>query len=169
MKPGDHPDFFRVAPPPGASRESTIVLDREGHFWHSGERVDHPALAAAMRSWIAIHPEDGRVILTNGYDWCYFRVEDVPFLVDALRVEGVEPGGGVTLRLFDGTEEPLDPATLSLGEGGVVYARVKGGRFDARFSRHAQTQLAPVLTDDDPPRVRVGDRVYALPPRVSGA
>jgi len=161
VKPGDHPDFYRIAPPPGASRESTIVLDREGRFWHDGERVDHAALAQAMRSWIALHPDDGRLILTNGYDWTYFRVDDAPFLVDAVHVEG----DAVTLRLFDGTEEPLDPATLSLGDDGVVYGRVKGGRFEARFSRHAQTQLAPLLTDDDPPRVRVGAHVFALGPR----
>lgn len=168
MKPGDHPDFYQLAPPPGTSRESTILLDREGRFWHSGERVDHPALAQALRSWIALHPDDDRPILTNGYDWCYFRAEDAPFFVDALRIEAEqpgEPGGDVTLRLFDGTEEALDPATLSLGEDGVVYARVKGGRFEARFSRHAQTQLAPLLTDDEPPAVRVGGRVIAVPAR----
>ena len=162
MNPGEHPDFYRLAPPPGASRESTIVLDGEGRFWHDGELVEHPALAAGLRSWIALHPDDGRPILTNGYDWTYFRVEDAAYIVDALRVE---PDGGVTLRLFDDTEEPLDPGTLTLGEGGVVYARVKGGRFEARFSRHAQTQLAPVLTDDEPPAVRIRDRVVVLPPR----
>ncbi len=162
MKPGDHPDFYRLAPPPGASRESTIALDREGRFWHDGARVDHPALEQALRSWIALHPDDGRLILTNGYDWCYFRCDDAPFVVDALRVE---PDGSVTLRLFDGTEEPLDPGTLSLGESDAVYARVKGARFDARFSRHAQTQLAPVLVEADPPTVRIQGRDVAIPAR----
>lgn len=166
VKPGDHPDFYRLAPPPGASRESTIVLDRRGRFWHDGEPVDHPALAAALRSWIGLHPDDGRLILTNGYDWCYFRCEDAPFVVDALHVEG---DGAVTLRLFDGSEEPLDPATLSVGEDGVVYARVSasrpGARFDARFSRHAQTQLAAILVSADPPTVRVQGRDFALPRR----
>ncbi len=161
MKPGDHPDFYRLAPPPGASRESTIALDREGRFWHDGERVDHPALEQALRSWIAAHPDDGRPILTNGYDWCYFRVEDAAFVVDALRIE---PDGAVTLRLFDGSEEPLDPATLRLGEGGVVYAAVRGGRLRARFSRHAQTQLAPILVAEDPPTVRVRGREVPVAP-----
>ncbi len=159
MKPGEHPDFYRLAPPPGTSRESTIVLDREGRFWHDGERVDHPALEQALRSWIALHPDDGRLILTNGYDWCYFRAEGAAFVVDAMH-EG--PEGTVTLRLFDGTEEPLDPASLSLDEDGAVHARVKGGRFDARFSRHAQTQLAPILVKDDPPTVRVGGKDFVL-------
>lgn len=162
MKPGDHPDFYRFAPPPGASRESTIVLDREGRFRHDGDPIDHPALEQALRTWIARHPDDGRLILTNGYDWCYFRAEDAAFVVDALRVE---PDGGITLRLFDGSEERLDPATLSVGDGGVVYARVKGGRFDARFSRHAQTQLAPVLIEGDPPTLRVEGREVVLPVR----
>jgi hypothetical protein len=162
MKPGEHPDFYRVAPPPGTSRESTIALDREGCFWHDGERVEHPALRTALRSWIARHPDDGRPILTNGYDWCYFRVEDAAFIVDALHVDGADAGGGVTLRLFDGTEEALDPDGLSVGDDGAVYARVKGGRFEARFSRHAQTQLADILVDADPPRVRVGGRTVEV-------
>jgi hypothetical protein len=168
VKPGDHPDFYRLAPPPGASRESTIVLDRNGRFRHDGEPVDHPALAAALRSWIGLHPDSGRLILTNGYDWCYFRCEDAPFFVDALHVEG---DGAVTLRLFDGSDEPLDPATLSVGEDGVVYARVSaarpGARFDARFSRHAQTQLAAILVSAEPPTVRVQGRDIALPRRAS--
>lgn len=162
MKPGDHPEFFRFAPPPGTSRESTIVLDREGRFWHDGARVDHPSIEQALRSWIALHPDNGRLILTNGYDWCYFRAEDAAFVVDAIRVEA---DGGVTARLFDGTEEPLDPDTLKVGAGGVVYARVKGGRFEARFSRHAQGQLGEVLVEGDPPAIRVRDRVVVIPAR----
>ncbi len=42
---------------------------------------------------------------------------------------------------------------------------MKKGAFEARFSRHAQTQLAPLLVHDDPPTVRVGDREIVLPAR----
>src|ERR1700748_1796873 len=86
MKPGDHPDFYRFAPPPGTSRESTIRLDADGKFWHDGDRVDHPALEKALRSWIARHPDDGRFILTNGYDWTYFQVDDAPYTVRTLKI-----------------------------------------------------------------------------------
>jgi hypothetical protein len=161
MKPGDHPDFYRVAPPPGTSRDSTIVLDREGRFWHEGERVDHAALERALWSWIARHPDTGRFILTNGYDWCYLRVEDAPYVVRGVRVEG----GAPTLVLSDDTEEPLDPARLCLGSDGVVYAHVKGGAFEARFSRHAQVELAPWLVSAEPPTVRVGEKLGVLAPR----
>lgn len=163
MKPGDHPDFYRLAPPPGASRESTIRLDREGRFWHDGQRVEHASLEQGLRTWIALHPDDGRPILTNGYDWCYFQVEDAPLFVSALRIEGDQ----VTLVLFDGSEQPLDPAALSLGEDGVVVARVArgAGRMDARFTRHAQTQLAPLLVGDEPPTLSIGGREVVLPRR----
>lgn len=163
MKPGDHPEFFRYAPPPGTSRESTIFLDREGRFFHDGDPIDHDALERALSKWIARHPDDGRLILTNGYDWCYFRAEDAPFIVRALRVEGDE----ATVVLSDESEEPLAPETLSIGDDGVVYTKVKGGAFDARFSRFAQTSLAPLLVEADPPRIRVGGRAYALGPRVA--
>jgi len=158
VKPGDHPDFYRFAPPPGTSRESTIAIDREGRFWHDGARVDHPALERALRSWIARHPDDGRIILTNGYDWCYVKVEDAPYIVQSMRVAD----DGVTLVLSDDSEDRLDPRTLSLGDDGVVYAKVKSGAFDARFSRHAQTQLEPLLTNAEPPRVRVGNTEHSL-------
>ena len=160
MKPGDHPDFYRIAPPPGASRESSILLDREGRFWHEGARVEHAALERAMRTWIARHPDDGKLILTNGYDWCYFRAEDAPFIVASVR-KGAE-GDGPLLALFDGVEEPLDPSTLTLGEEGILYARVKGGAFPARFSRHAQAELAPWLISAEPPVVRVADVDYPI-------
>lgn len=154
MKPGDHPDFFRFAPPPGTSRESTIRLDAEGRFWHDGARVDHPALEAALHSWIARHPDDGRYILTNGYDWTYFRVDDAPYVVRSLRIEPDR----IDLVLSDETIEPLDPGTLRVGPADALYTKVKHGAFDAKLSRHAQAQLAPALVEgpDGAPRLCIG-------------
>jgi uncharacterized protein len=165
VKPGDHPEFYRIAPPDGTSRESTIRLDRDGRFWHDGEIVEHRALERALSTWIAHHPDDGRLILTNGYDWTYFAAEDAPYFVDALRVE--DDGARVVLCLFDGSEEALDPATLRVGSDDVVYARVKHGEFEARFTRHAQTALAQILVSADPPTVSVGGVRYAIGSRAT--
>jgi hypothetical protein len=162
VRPGDHPEFFRRPPPEGRSRESTIRLDREGRFWHEGELVEHAGLVAGLGAWISRHPDDGRFILTNGYDWSYFTVEDAPFQVKALRVEPER----VLLLLSDGTEETWDVESTRIGEGGALYAQVKasvpGGAFEARFSRHAQASLAPLLVEGDPPRVLVGGRARSL-------
>lgn len=144
MRPSDHPDFFRLPAPEGRSRESTIRLDREGHFFHDGAPVTHRGMARAFAGWIARHPDDGRFILTNGYDWTYFTVDGVPFFV-----EGVRAGDdGPVLALFDGTEEPLDPDPLHLEEDGVLATRVKGGAFEARFTRAAQLELSPWLEEE---------------------
>lgn len=148
MKPGEHPEFFRFPAPEGRSRESTIRLDREGRFFHDDAPVEHPKLRDALHTWIARHPDDGRYILTNGYDWTYFVVEDVPYFVRSVRDEG----GDAILALSDGTDEPLDPSTLSANERGELYMKVKatakGGPFDAKMTRHAQTQLGPFLEVD---------------------
>jgi hypothetical protein len=151
MKPGDHPEFFRFPAPEGRSRESTLRLDAEGQFLHDDVPVEHAKLAAALHTWIARHPDDGRFILTNGYDWTYFKVDDVPYFVRSIRAEGTAEDA--ILVLSDGTEEPLDPGTLRLGPRGDLYLTVKreakGGPFDAKMTRFAQTQLEPFLVEDD--------------------
>jgi uncharacterized protein len=177
MKPGDHPEFFRFPAPEGRSRESTIRLDAVGRFWHEGRRVEHPGLAAAFHSWIGRHPDDGRYILTNGYDWSYFTVEDAPYFVRALRIEPQR----VALLLSDGTEETWEPESTRVGVDGALYATVKRdgphGPFEAKFSQHAQASLAPVLVEGEggakeapgtPPRVRIGGRLHAIAPKTAG-
>jgi hypothetical protein len=164
MKPGDHPEFFRFPAPEGRSRESTIRLDGEGRLWHDGELVAHPKLAQAMHGWIGRHPDDGRFILTNGYDWTYFGVDDTPFFV---RSVCIDEAGGVSLRLSDETEEPWDPATSRIGAGDALYAVVKRthpqGPFEAKFTRFAQAQLAPALIETgEGAGVRVGGRVMRI-------
>lgn len=141
--PIDHPDFFELPPPPGRSRESGIVLDAEGRFWDHGELVTHRGMQDAFATWIRRHPRDGRFILCNGYDWTYFRVEDVPFFVRGVGGSADAP----TLRLSDQTEERLDPTRLSIGERDALYVTVKDGAYDARFTPAAQAALAPFVAE----------------------
>jgi hypothetical protein len=88
--------------------------------------------------------------------------------------EGAPDGGAdpasaarATLRLFDGSEEPLDPSALSVTPEGEVYARVKGGAFEARFSRHAQAELGPLLVSAEPPRPSVSRGLAFARPRAA--
>ena len=157
MKPGDHPDFYRFAPPPGTSRESTIVLDASGELWHDGDRMEHGPLANALHRWISVHPEDGRYILTNGYDWCYLEVEDVPYFV-----LGVTDGDPPELELSDGTSEALDPDAVAVDERGALYTRIKGGRFWARFGRHAESDLGAFIAAEEPPRLVISGRAHPI-------
>jgi hypothetical protein len=53
-------------------------LDELGRFWNGPVPIDHEAMSTAFASWIAIHPDDGRFVLTNGYDRTYFTVKTPP-------------------------------------------------------------------------------------------
>jgi len=136
------------------------VLGADGRFLHDGALFDHPGMARAFASWIDRHPDDGRFILNNGYDWTYFRVEDVPFFVLGLR----EHAGQLLLALSDGSESPLQPETLSVGGRGALYTSVKSGKFQARFSQPAQTALAPWLasSENDQLFLEIAGRRHAL-------
>lgn len=167
MKPGDHPEFFRLPPPEGRSRESTIRLDAEGRFWHDAAPVEHAGMARAFASWIARHPDDGRFILTNGFDWTYFQVDATPFFVVGV---SADPAGAPRIALFDGSEEVLDPAALWV-EAGVFHTRVKNGAFVARFTRQAQIALAEWLdeAENGSPVLKFGDRTYDIRGSVPGS
>jgi hypothetical protein len=164
MKPGDHPEFFRFPAPEGRSRESTIRLDGQGRFWHEGALVEHVGLARALASWISRHPDDGRYILSNGYDWTYFTVDDAPYFVRALRIDPRH----VVLLLSDGSEETWDPGSTRVGADDGLYAVVKrdarGGPYEAKLSRHAQASLAPLLVEGPGgrPAVRIGENTIPI-------
>ena len=165
--PIDHPDFFDLPPPPGRSRESGIVLDGEGRFWDHGELVTHRGMQDAFATWIRRHPRDGRFILCNGYDWTYFRVDDVPYFVRGLGGSESEP----TLVLSDQSEEPLDPRLLGVGARDALYAWVKGGRYEARFTPGAQVALAPYVAEGKggEPVIVLAGQDYVVEPRASAA
>jgi len=145
------------------TRESSIRVDVEGSFWHEGQRIEHPGLARAMASWVSRHPDDGRWVLENGWDWCYLTVDDVPLLVRSARVEGAELFG----VLSDGSEERIDPETLAVDPAGTLRCTVKAGArrgpYPAKLARHAQLALAERLREEDGHYVlALGDREVVL-------
>lgn len=120
--------------------DSGLVLDRELNWLHDGERITHPRIIEAFNAGL-VPTEDGRFQLHIGNDWAYVTVEGPAYRVNAIDTDETR----VYLRLSDRTGEALDPATLRLGADGVLGARVKGGRAEARFSREAQFALGHLL------------------------
>ena len=157
MKPGDHPEFFRFPAPAGRSRESTIAIDKSGKFFHDGEPVEKRSMTVAFSKWLRRHPDDGRYILSNGYDWTYITVEDAPFTVVSLNLTYDGHGGvtSATVVLSDESEESLDAASLTVSEDDVVYVDVKSGAFEARFSPQAQSALGPLLHEGSGGKISV--------------
>lgn len=165
-KPGNHPEFFRFPAPEGRSRESTIVLDKNGRFWHDGEPILHESMSRAFSSWIRRHPDDGRFILSNDYDWTYFRVEEAPYFVTGLRVFGTLSEPQAELTLSDGSKEPLEPIGLRVSSENALICKVKGGEFEAKFTPQSQVALAPLLKDTEQEGavlLHIGSRIHLVP------
>jgi hypothetical protein len=142
MKPGDHPEFFRLPPPEGRSRESSIVLSKEGRFFHDGAPVEHPGMHKAFASWLTHHPDNGRYILNNGYDWTYLTVEGPAYFVRSVRAVAGRP----ELELLDGRTLLLDARALSSDAEGKLWLRLPEGE-QACFTPAAQLELSPWLVE----------------------
>jgi len=115
-----------------------------------------------------LHREaSGRYVIELPNDRCYVEVEDTAYVVKAVSVVNGGEAKGVDLQLLlcDDTRENLDPETLYVGTGNVVYCRVREGSFPARFSRAAYYQLAEHIEQDgekDAFYLHCGDRRYDI-------
>ncbi|MFZ0660841.1 MAG: DUF1285 domain-containing protein [Candidatus Binataceae bacterium] len=146
-----------------AVESGKISFRRDGNWYTDEERIDNPRIATLFSQSIQRNP-DGSYFLKVGDERAAITVEDTPFVVRTL--EDDELGGFITV-LNDDTREELDPATLDVGEGNVLYARVKGGAYRARFLRNAYYHLADRLEADDSGRFYL--RIRGVRHPISGA
>lgn len=149
----------------GRTRETRIRRDARGRWFDGDDPITHPLLTQAFDAWIA-RAEDGRYCLSNDINWAYVAIEGAPVFVRAVALE--EAGGPPLLRLSDGREEPLDPASLREGEDDdALYCQVRAGTLAARFDAHAAVQLAPVIGEDERGTYLELGGARVRPPRVA--
>jgi hypothetical protein len=151
-------------------RRSGIRVDREGRFLHEGAEVTHEGLKRALYRWLdRLPPPDGRYVLRlDERRFAYLEdVEDTPLVARAARID---PAGEVRLALSDGSEEPLDPGTLTVDDAGVLRAWVRGGRIEARLATSAAAVVGELIVTeaDDHPRLRLAGRTFLLRRRSAG-
>ena len=127
----------------GWSRETTLVRDAEGRWFHDGQPLDQRNLERAFDRWVG-RADDGRYCLKNAINWAYITLHGAPFFVRAVRIE---PGERVVLLLSDDRLLPLRPASLRLDHVGALYCDAGDG-MTARFDRHAAVQLEPLIAED---------------------
>ncbi len=123
-----------------------LSVDDEGRFLHRGEPITHARTLEVL--WRSLEPAGAdRWLVRIGRESAYVRVAETPWIV-----RGVEPGDGTSVPLLlvaDGSREPLDPATVRLGDDGVLRCTLARGR-PARFGRAAQIALGMSLEEDPP-------------------
>jgi tRNA threonylcarbamoyladenosine biosynthesis protein TsaB len=125
-----------------------LRLDREGRWWHENQPVTHPRLAQALHRWLDQDGQNRFLVRPDAGNVVYVTVEDAPYIVHQLQLEGRGNDIRIYLTLSDGSEEELDYATLAVGAHHALYCRVKG-RFGARFSHQAYYQLGELIEEGE--------------------
>lgn len=153
-------------PPPGPPplRPFGLVLHRDGRFTHEGHPIRNARLRAAFERSVRYLPEEGKYVVQLGHFRGEVEVEEAGFFV-----RSVDLARG-TIALSDGSEEPLDPATLhaSAHDPDVLLCRVKAqlvpGGLPARFDRDAQGELLQAVEEGEGGLVlRLAGRAHPLP------
>jgi hypothetical protein len=139
-------------------RNSGIRIDREGQLWHQGHTIDHAGLRAALFRWLDRNPDGRYVFRLDAQRFANVEVEDTPLVARSARWVG----DGLEVTLSDGSEERLEPATLTVDAHGVLRCRVHDGRLEARLSTSAAAVVAERIEGE---RLTIeGDRL-TIPPR----
>ena len=144
----------------GLSRETNLVLDREGNFFAGAEPVAHAGIAAGFARWIE-RSDAGRYVLRNDLHYVYLDVQGAPLHARSARVEGE----GVVLELTGGDEEPLRPETLRRDPEGVLYASGRDGTWAIRLAPRAVLELESCLDEDAEGEVTfaLGGQRFSIP------
>jgi uncharacterized protein len=135
---------------PERIRPSGIHVDQEGDWYYHGEKITRPDILELFLTNLHLVPGETFLI-----DWmgqrCTIEVADTPFIIS--RVDRIplvdEKREEIVMCLKNlAVREVLDPSTLKVGNGNVLYCSVRNGQFRARFSRPAYYQLASWIEQD---------------------
>ena len=127
-------------------REYRYRVDRDGRVFHDGTEIVDPAVLRFFLRAMTRTEAGGCLVLCQG-ERNWFEAVDTPFVVQRLRLTVEDTTlRAVELHFVGDYREPLDPRTLE-AERDLLFCRVRGGLFRARFGRVALQQLAPFLLD----------------------
>jgi len=125
-----------------------IYIDKEGNWYHKGVPMIHKGFVQLFYKNMTIDAQ-GRYIIEMDGQKCYVDVEDTAYVVKGVTHLEEEAKERFILHLSDDSQEDLDPETLYVGEHDVLYCRVKGQAFPARFTRAAYYQIARFIVEED--------------------
>jgi uncharacterized protein len=128
-----------------AIESGRISFRHDGSWYTDDERIDNPRIASLFSRSIKRNP-DGSYYLQVAEERAPITVEDTPYVVKSVHNDD---RGGFIVVTNDDEHEPLDPETLEVGRDNVLYCRVKGGAFRARFLRTAYYHLSHNFFTDE--------------------
>jgi len=102
-----------------AVSSGAISFRHDGRWYSDGEPINNARIASLFSRCLR-QTEDGRWQIAMADERAFVTIEDTPWVVTGVERDG---SGGYRLRLNDGSEEPLDPASLTVGAENVLYTR----------------------------------------------
>ena len=129
-------------------RIDDILLDREGNWFHNGEKFINERIISFFSRSVDI-TEDGQYVLHYSDNVYPIRVEDAPYFVTGVRFEGFGTFERIFITLSSGESEELDPTTLFCKANNALYCRIKKGRLTAKFKRSPSFNILERL-DESP-------------------
>ena len=140
---------------------SKLSFRSDGRWYADEEPVTHERLARLFSRYLRRKPMGGYEIWIDERYHADVDVEDTPYAVVAVVTDAQ---GHVSMQLNDGTVEQLDPGSLQVGDGNVLYCRVKHSAERARFLRPAYYELAQRIEEAAPGRfqLRCGSTTYPI-------
>jgi hypothetical protein len=127
-----------------------FLIDKRGNWFQDGIKIRH-RLTYLYNNKLLSCDEEGRYYLDEGSGKLYIEVEDTPFVVKMVDKEGDD----FYIIINDETKEKLDLNTLTINHENIPYAKIKNGKFDARFLRPAYYEFMKYLKKE-------GDNYYII-------
>ena len=127
-----------------------IRIDRNGVWYYQGAEIIRQDILEMFYSNLEMDNE-GRYLIRMGKQVCVLEVEDTPWIVKEVNPAAGPDGNpsAFQIRLSDNSVEELHPEELWMSKENVLYCRVKGGRFRARFSRPAYYEFSRYIQHDE--------------------
>lgn len=121
--------------------QGSLTLTARGEWRHEGAPFTNHAVIALFTRSIAF--EDGAYYVRIGPQRAAFTCEDTAYFV----VELLDETSPWRVKLADGSEEPLDAASLALGTEDQIYCTVKGSHRARFIGGSHQRLLAHAVSD----------------------
>jgi len=117
-----------------------FLIDKRGNWFQDRIKIRH-RITYLYNNKLLKRDEEGRYYLDEGSGKLYIEVEDTPFVVKMVKKMGKD----FFIILNDETQEKLDLETLTINSENIPYAKIKQGKFDARFTRAAYYEFMKYL------------------------
>jgi hypothetical protein len=130
--------------------EGSLTLTKHGSWVHEGVPFSNPKVSDLFHRSVVWDTERKCPVVRLGAQQATFTCEDTPYFVAALRTDTMP----WRIVLAGGSEEPLVPESISIGNEEQFYCRAKG-TFRARFMRAAHQSLLEYVVDEN--TLRIGE------------